>query len=204
MQKIYYESVGRIETEDETVFETYLNKVNEQRRKKVDACKQKKDKMRSLMAGLLLRKALENEGIDYAKAEFSVLESGKPYLVSHPDIHFSLSHAGDYVVCVVSDVPIGVDIECKSKSLFKKENAHRWNTVAKRCLAPLEWERFSQSSVKQQLFLEYWTKKEAYSKWIGKGLGMDFTTIDTESQKTGFCTEWLDDEYCVSIYSKRK
>lgn len=198
MRKIYFESIACIE--EESVFDTLINKVNKSRQKKVRGCKQQKDKQRSLLAGLLLRQALEEAGLDYERLEFSVLESGKPYLVSHPDIHFSISHAGDYVVCVTSDNPIGVDIEYIGKPIFHKEKGHCLTVMAKKCLSLLEWEHFLKSEAPAQFFLECWTKKEAYSKCIGKGLGMDFATIDTETQKQGFSSVWFCDEYCISVY----
>ena len=41
----------------------------------------------------------------------SIAEGGKPYLVSEPGVHFSLSHSGDWAVCAIGDHPLGVDIE---------------------------------------------------------------------------------------------
>lgn len=36
---------------------------------------------------------------------------GKPVLKNYPTIHFNLSHAGDWVLCGIGDVSLGVDIE---------------------------------------------------------------------------------------------
>jgi len=36
---------------------------------------------------------------------------GKPYFPCFPDVHFSLSHTKTHVLCVVSDSPVGCDIE---------------------------------------------------------------------------------------------
>ena len=38
-------------------------------------------------------------------------EHGKPYFPAHPDVSFSLSHSGGYVLVGVHDRPLGVDIE---------------------------------------------------------------------------------------------
>ena len=35
----------------------------------------------------------------------------KPYLKDYPDIHFNGSHSGEYLVCALSDVPVGIDIQ---------------------------------------------------------------------------------------------
>jgi len=32
-------------------------------------------------------------------------------LIGSPHIHFNISHAGHYVACVISDEPVGIDIE---------------------------------------------------------------------------------------------
>ena len=37
--------------------------------------------------------------------------NGKPYFPAKPDIHFSLSHSRTHVLCVLSDMPVGADIE---------------------------------------------------------------------------------------------
>ena len=44
-------------------------------------------------------------------------KNGKPYFDSKPDIHFSISHSGDYAMCAFSDNPIGADIQ-KIQEIF--------------------------------------------------------------------------------------
>ena len=62
-------------------------------------------------AYLLLCEALRKEyGIEEAPV-FEYGEHGKPLIVGYPDIHFNLSHCREAVICVVSDHPVGVDIE---------------------------------------------------------------------------------------------
>ena len=187
--------------EDTQTFEFWLEKVNSQRREKVLHCKNEKDKQRSLVAGMLLRHALEQEGISYEDAVFSKTKEGKPFLESHENLHFSISHAGEYAVCVISDTAVGVDIECMDKSAFQDGKEKRLQAMAKRCFSETEWKCFEQAEDKPKLFLEYWTKKEAYSKAVGKGLGMDFSGIDTERERKSYWSEWLHKGYCISIYS---
>lgn len=198
MLKCYFAEIALVE--DPQVFELWMQKVNIQRREKVLRCKNEKDRQRSLMAGILLRYALENEGISYENAVFSKTKEGKPFLESN-ELYFSLSHAGDYAVCVISDdTPVGIDIECLDRSVFQDEKKHRLHFLAKKCLSQSEWGRFELSEENPKLFLEYWTKKEAYSKAVGKGLGMEFSGIDTERYKEQYWTLWKKDKYCISIY----
>lgn len=58
----------------------------------------------------LLERAFRN---DYVGA-FPVIKktpNGKPYFPGRPEVHFSLSHTKTHVLCAISDVPVGADIE---------------------------------------------------------------------------------------------
>lgn len=199
MLKYYYANIHLLE--EEAVFEAMLKKVNPQRREKVLRCKNKKDKQRSLMAGLLLRYGLETEGLSYEEIVFAKTAEGKPYMLSGESLHFSISHAGDYVGCLISDELVGLDMECLNKSVFRSERENHLTVMAKKCLSKTEWKIFEESAEKSNVFVEFWTKKEAYSKYTGKGLGMDFSHIETLENKD-FYSFWATEEYCVSIYSK--
>lgn|SRR5574344_2399505 len=56
----------------------------------------------------LLECMLKNYGLN--NYEILVSSSGKPYLASNP-VYFSISHSYNYVICVLSDTEVGVDIE---------------------------------------------------------------------------------------------
>ena len=43
--------------------------------------------------------------------EIAIAQGGKPYLAKEPDIHFNLSHSGEWAVCAISSSPVGVDIQ---------------------------------------------------------------------------------------------
>ena len=79
--------------------------------------------------------------------------TGKPYFPDRSDIHFSLSHSKTHILCALSSVPIGVDIESerqiseRTKSFF---------------CSPKELTDFEP--------LELWVLKESYIKLFGKTL----------------------------------
>ena len=58
----------------------------------------------------LLEYAYRNE-YGGALPEIKKTPNGKPFFPTEPQIHFSLSHARVFVLCAVSDRPVGVDIE---------------------------------------------------------------------------------------------
>ena len=48
--------------------------------------------------------------------------------------------------------------------------------------------------------LYYWTRKESYSKALGKGLAMNFAKIDTQEMDDYFWSDWLKEGYFCSLY----
>ncbi len=95
----------------------------------------------------------------------SIADGGKPYLVSEPGIHFSLSHSGEWAVCAVSDHPVGVDIErCEpgrrdvASRFFHREEVRYLNTLL--------------PSSRDDAFYKLWTLKESFVKSTGRGLDL--------------------------------
>lgn len=95
----------------------------------------------------------------------SIAEGGKPYLVSEPNLHFSLSHSANWAVCAVSDHPVGVDIErCEpgrrdvASRFFHKEEVRYLNTLL--------------PSARDDAFYKLWTLKESFVKSTGRGLDL--------------------------------
>ncbi len=50
-------------------------------------------------------------GLSNNQIEFTTNIYGKPFFIYNPYIHFNISHTGNYVVCAISDEPVGIDIE---------------------------------------------------------------------------------------------
>lgn len=127
------------------------------------------DKIRSLFAEVLLRFALKKHfKIEGADVEFEVNEFGKPYLKGIPEIHFNVSHSGNWVICAVSQSPVGVDVEeIKNKNL----------EIAERFYTKEEYESLLASADKNELFIRYWTLKESYVKAEGKGMSIAFDSF---------------------------
>ena len=78
-------------------------------------------------------------------------ENGKPYFPERPDIHFSLSHSGEYVMCAVSDSPVGADIQ-KNQKISEK--------MQKRV--------FTENELECASALSLWCLKESFIKLKGK------------------------------------
>lgn len=142
--------------------EEYLNSISPERQKKALGFKSMRSKSLSVGAEVLLQKAvLKSFGIS-EQLKIIKGEHGKPALRDHPNIHFNISHSGNFVACALSSQSVGVDIEQigrvgvqLAKRFFHQEE------VAWILAQPVE---------KQQLGLcDLWSIKESYMKYIGKG-----------------------------------
>ncbi len=141
------------------------------RRQKVDRMKMPKDKLRSICAYRLLEIALMKEQICLASEEMAYGENGKPYLKNRADIHFSLSHSGERVMCVVSSGEVGCDVE-----MLKMPNLK----VARRFFHTEEYEYLLSlitEEERKQAFFRFWTIKESVIKMTGQGMKMPLSDI---------------------------
>lgn len=118
---------------------------------------------------------------DPAALQFVFSERGRPKLDPsvHPDApDFSLSHSRAHLAIAVGTgrSGVGVDVE----SLPWDSHAELADSV----LACAEYRTWSAapSSLKDAVFLRYWTRKEAYLKFTGQGLVDDLQAIDTSQQ----------------------
>ena len=201
-----------------------LECVDPVRRNKTERLKGTGAKAASLGAGMLLQKiAMElTEGIENTDILFleedellAVLqarihreqtppfsfsyeygEQGKPQIVNFPK-KFNLSHSGDYVVCAVGDGEVGADIQ---KWVPYKER------TAERFFAPTEWKLLQElpASQRTELFYRLWSRKEAYGKYTGQGIGSavgeDFSDEQNWQEKQICFREWvLEDSYSLAV-----
>jgi 4'-phosphopantetheinyl transferase len=110
-------------------------------------------------------------GIDPKDLSFTITTFGKPEIAS-PFIKFSFSHAGDIALLAVSNKRnIGIDVE----TLNPIPEADQ---LIERYFSEREMEIFLQSPEKSrnEVFLTFWTRGEAYLK--GKGIGLGNQTSD--------------------------
>jgi len=104
----------------------------------------------------LVLQSLREYGIEISNIKRT--EKGKPYIDGN--VHFSVSHSGDYFVCLVAEQNIGVDIQLEKKANIDKLIC-RYFTEAE-----IEYVKKHGSDG----FFEIWARKEAYCKLTGNGL----------------------------------
>lgn len=123
----------------------------------------------------LLGAALEKDfGVRHAVIHRAGL--GKPKLL-HDFLHVNISHCKGLAVAAAGRVPLGVDAETPRKV--------RDSLLTKVCTAE-EAAEIQQAADKNLAFSRFWTLKEAYAKYTGEGIGLDFA-------KLGFTIRSCDD-----------
>ena len=152
-----------------------LDQLSPQRREQAMKYKHEFGQRASAAAYLLLCQGLREEyGIE-EKPVFVYGEHGKPSLADYPHIHFSLSHCREAAACLVSDRPVGVDIET-IRPLRPSLVEYTMNAD--------EIGQIRNSDNPDLLFTRLWTQKEALAKCLGRGIDAhirDLLTLHPEA-----------------------
>lgn len=118
----------------------------------------------------LLQYALkELYGIKLADVRRDKTRKGKPYLPDHPDIHYNISHSGDYVACAIGGQPVGMDVQQHRPADLAK--------LSRQTLSKEEYEIWKRAQDPVSQFYDFWVKKESYLKWTGDGITKDLCSL---------------------------
>jgi len=132
-------------------------------------------RVRYLTVHTALRELLGSRlGIPAAEVAFELEPHGKPRLAGGADLFFNLSDTRDLALVALSEGgPVGVDVERhrQDTSLFE---------LAERFFSPAEVRALRALAEPLQLaaFHRIWTRKEAFVKALGAGLGRDLDSFD--------------------------
>lgn len=166
--KIYYADTSAF-INDPSLIEKRMNEVDEGRRERIARARFDDTKADILGGGLIIKAALHQAcGITKFKTERN--EFGKLYLSSHPDVFFNISHSGTKVICAVSDVECGVDIEDVNAP-------HDVMQLSSRFLSTLESDAVMMSENPNRAFCRLWTLRESYVKMRGRGFDIGLSTL---------------------------
>jgi 4'-phosphopantetheinyl transferase len=163
--------------------EILLNRVTEEERKQSQKYYFEPLRTRALVSRGLLRTILSRYvSADPLELQIERGKYGKPYLANHPDIYFNISHSGDMFLCSVSLIgEIGVDVEAVVEMNDSTSIAERYFSVEEKA----ELEKLTTPAYLPKFF-HFWTRKEAFVKAIGKGLGLDLQSFDVSTNRVSF------------------
>lgn len=207
---LYIYAIKVPEKIDIEIFQKFEKIISDERKEKIKKYYFDQDKKRSLMAELLLRYLLKIR-FDICQSEIQFIKNsfGKPMLKNLEQIHFNLSHSGEWVVCGVNyNYEVGIDVE-----KIKENNLD----IAKTFFTNEEYNYIlKQPKKKNECFYKIWTLKESYVKAEGKGLNIPLNSFSFRispeeiqmyeknklSKKYCFQMFYLDDFHIVSVCSK--
>lgn len=133
------------------------------RKQAADACKNQKDRKRSLAAGALLVFCMKKRGVSLKETP-CYNENGKMYFPRLDRFYINLSHGGNYAACGLDSKEVGIDVEGVRQY---REN------VARRICSMEEMQSLSvlkKEEEKNSVFTRLWTRKESAAKLSGEGI----------------------------------
>ena len=149
-------------------WEAALPLLSDQRREQCLKFKFEQGRKTCAAAYLLLCEGLQKEYGLTEKPVFEYGEHGKPSIVGHPDIYFNMSHCKEAAICVLSDKPVGVDIE----------SIRRYSeSLARYTMNDEEMALIEKAERRNVEFIRLWTLKEAVLKHSGEGIRNDMKHV---------------------------
>lgn len=169
MEHIFIINVNRLR--DESVYRRYFGAMSEERQKKINLQKMESDKLRSLGAGIVLGAILGQYGLNPGETRLKYGLNGKASVAGRPDIHFNLTHSGDFAAGVCGSGPVGIDIE-KIGTVGEK--------VARRFFHEGEYSYLNalEGRQRQEAFFRLWVLKESFMKATGLGMGLPMDSFE--------------------------
>jgi 4'-phosphopantetheinyl transferase len=99
-------------------------------------------------------------------------QGGKPFLLDNSSgIYFNISHSGNWVLVALADGEIGIDIE-------KIKIGFQFCDLTEECFSKKEQVYISSSKNQLHAFYVLWTRKEAFIKACGFGLGKNLKNLE--------------------------
>ncbi|ETT49255.1 hypothetical protein BSK66_16675 [Paenibacillus odorifer] len=156
----------------EPALETLMWRIPQQKRERLKRFKRVEALQHSLIAELLVRVSLNKRlKVNNRDIEFVTNVYGKPSLKKRGGtVEFNISHSGEWVVCALDELPIGIDIEQIQQADLN---------IAKRFFSQDEYVQLTECEEmgRMSLFFDLWTLKESYIKAIGKGLSLPLNSF---------------------------
>ncbi|NOU63259.1 4'-phosphopantetheinyl transferase superfamily protein [Paenibacillus sp. LMG 31461] len=140
------------------------------------------DAQRVLAGDILIRYLLSQKlNLSNKDIRFGVNPYGKPFLLLDNEMHFNISHSGNWVVCCIDNQPLGIDVEQIQPIDLK---------LADRFFAFEEIVSLNHKKESEKInhFYNIWTLKESYIKAVGKGLSIPLNSFSIKFNKKGYIT----------------
>ena len=168
---------------DNSRMQSLLYKLPLSKQQKIMKFVRKEDALRALTSEILSRSVIcDRLKVKNSDIEFCYNDYGKPFLKKFDGLQFNNSHSGDWVVCAIDTLPIGIDVE-KISAIDFDIAGHFFSKQECRDLFDKEDER------RLGYFFDLWTLKESYIKAAGKGLSIPLDSFTIRVTNKGVTLE---------------
>lgn len=163
-------NIKNITQEEIILFQTV---VSESRKRKAGRFVRDADGIRCICGELLLRYSLYQKYERFCEVELCYNRFGKPSLKGIGQMHFNISHSGDWVGIAYGIDEVGLDIEkidvgeMKFAGIDAERNPVFWQAFHR---DEKLWLRQFNEDERAKQAIRLWTVKESYLKYIGTGL----------------------------------
>lgn len=145
-----------------------------------------KDRQASLLGWNILLMILKHHNIDYDKLVVTYNDYGKPFFGNQ---QFNISYNGEIVAVALSTSEVGISIK-------KIDDDH--DSVIQECFSNSEKTQYNSSDEKAKTFTELWTRKLAFHKHVGDGIGKENIRNDIPYKE--ILTTYLEDKNKCGYY----
>lgn len=179
----------------------FYNNIYIEKKNRINNFRNELKTRQSVIGELLLSNLLDKYyNLDYNDLEFKFNKDNKPFIVNN-NIFYNISHSSNYVIAVVSDKEIGIDIEKIRETNIKSINYFASSKEK-------EYILLEHNNLFKRLF-EIYTLKEAYIKMVGKSVfdirNVEFTISNNHINCSNInvkCYSFIYDNYVISICEK--
>lgn len=121
------------------------------------------------------RKGITISDEDIELTSIDTGRNGKPFFADLKDIHFSVSHSWSLWGCLMTDEPVGFDME----AWHEREDRRNANyiKIARRYFTEAEYDLVL--TVGREAFYDIWVRKEACVKYLGTSLAVGLGSLAT-------------------------
>lgn len=154
-----YLKYSRISDYTENQLNNYISNIYLLKKNRILKSNNSNSKKRMIIGEILLSYLLKKYyNIDYRELSFNINKFGKPY-IKDKNIYYNISHSFSYIICVISNNEIGIDIEKIRKPDLRTIDYFATINEKKYILC-------NEKKIEKRLF-EIYTLKESYFKMLG-------------------------------------
>ena len=155
---------------DSDIYSLLRDSASQERRTRADKFYHLDDSKRCICSEHLLRHSLFESTGHCGAIDIRLNQYGKPYVQSVDGFFYNISHCGLWVILGYGETEIGVDVE-----RIREDNSG----IAERFFTPSErtYIDIPDEAERGRRFMQLWTLKESYIKYLGTGLSTGLNTF---------------------------